>query len=1142
MADRPRSIEQQRAAIPPAPPAATATSLAGRFELLAELGSGSSGTVHRARLTQDYGELPAGSEVAVKFLRQDLLGNDRARDRLLTEGRLGRRVRHPNVAAIHGIETIDVLGIEVTYLVMEMVQGTTLRQFLRQQGPPVEDLTRRIGADAALGLHALHHSGVVHRDVKPENLVLTPEGQLKIVDLGLARPYGAAGSAGTRGPHGTGSHGSGSHGSGPGMESSGGGLGGTVAYAAPEALRGRSAGPRSDLYALGIVLFEVTTGQHPFHDATTPDEMLHAHLYRLPPLPSHLRPRVSPFLEQVLLDLLQKQPDDRPRSAAELARVLEQGEHSEWWRKHEERAPVLASSRRLLRMRRPAEAPFVGRRQELAALDEALAAVRAGTGRLLAITGPAGIGRRRLCDEAMQRWLDSSEPPHYLGGEADSEFGHAEPFASGLLDVLLRGDDPGSPNARQRAQTQAVARLGLADGDARALVAVVFGDSTEPPEIRADRIATALLRLPAARHPLVVRVDRADELDTSGRLVLQRLAAAAPHQPLLVLLTAAPNTALAGDADRIELAGLDERSFRQFGRSLFRADEPRDGVDAYLTTAHQVLSGLPGNLLEALDHLALSGGLRGRVGDYHALAADAEPRPAPSHLDRFRARVATLEPEQRAVLAAAAVLGERCALADLAALVGASEFAVLATLSLFRGRIVRAQGGEVSFRHRDFRRALLRALPNDEQQRLNAAAADLLAARGAPPLVVGMHRSQALDHEGCLDDLLTALDERVRAGSRRTSLRLVGRLAVHLAKVAATPANERRRLRFLVLSGRAHQNADQADAASRAFRDAERLARALADVEASAAARIGIATGELDAGRLLAALALLESVHDELVERRTPGANALAAQAHELHGRILLYLGQAADGLKHLQAAKKLVPATEPELRCHLLIDLARLEALSHRFVIALRTLQEVERSPAARTKPRVRLRFHLYRGQVRSTLGDEDAGQDLRLALAEAERLALPVYGARAAVFLGERRFLDHRDTEAAERFEQAVALARRAGDRLGEAMARGYLVRLGADDPDLERLVVELDLPSLHVNWLLALAGRGRPLPHTAARLERLLASADLPFALHLRTLWWLERPASARALARAIGQRIPERPMRQRFVAQWTREVRV
>jgi serine/threonine protein kinase len=94
-----------------------AATVAGHFALLEELGSGSSGTVYRARLEDDYGTLPAGHEVAVKFLRQDRLADSRARNRLLAEGRLGQRVQHPNVAAIFGIESITVLGLEITYLI-----------------------------------------------------------------------------------------------------------------------------------------------------------------------------------------------------------------------------------------------------------------------------------------------------------------------------------------------------------------------------------------------------------------------------------------------------------------------------------------------------------------------------------------------------------------------------------------------------------------------------------------------------------------------------------------------------------------------------------------------------------------------------------------------------------------------------------------------------------------------------------------------------------------------------------------------------------------------------------------------------------------------------------------------------------------
>lgn len=1160
----------------PVPPAA-AGAVAGRFDLLQELGSGSSGQVYRARLRVPFGDLAAGEEVAVKFLRPELLDDEKAHARLFAEGEVGQALHHPNVAEIYGVETVELLGVTTSYLVMEYIAGTTLRDFLARSGAPVEDLTRRLGADAAKGLSALHRRGLVHRDVKPENLILTPQSELKIVDLGLAKPFGTrgSGSGGSPGSGGSGSGGGGSAGSGSGGSGPGGGpgsgsgsdspspgspspgspsdtaragrggssprgsggrsglhLAGSLAYSAPEVLRGDPASPRSDLYALGIVLFEVTTGRHPFADATAPDTMIAAHLNETPPRASHLRPRVSPFLDQLLCDLLQKEPDQRPRDASELARILEQGERSEYWRRYEAKLPVLASSRRLLRMRRPAETAFHGRRLEQQRLDEAMASAARGRGRVVEVVGPDGMGRRRLLDEVMQQWLEDHSPL-YLGGEADSELGHGEPFASSVLDWLLRGDAPSSPNALQRASTAARTLLQLDEGAAEALVAVAAGTSTEAPEVRANRLVSALLQLAHKKQVLVIRVDHAEELDTSGRMVLRRLAAAAPQHHLLVLLAQGPDAPASVGAVRLELSGLDEAEFLRFGAELFRSGEP---VEEFLRSAHQVLSGLPGNLLEALDHMVQEGTLRGRAGDYHDLAEGAEPRPAPGLLERFRTRVAGLDQAQRLVLSAAAVLGERCELADLAGLVGSSELAVLETLSLFRGRIVRAQGGEVSFRHRDFRKALLRELPAEERQRLHMAAAALLEQSGHSRLEVGMHRSMALDHQGCLDPLLDGLDERVRAGSRRTAMRLLGRLAVHLAQVAANRANQRRQLRFLLLAAKARANHGQDEAAIRSYRQAEALARELHDEDAAATARIGIANGELDCGRLLSAIALLEALHDELANRTGDTADALAAQAHGLHGRILLYRGQAQDGLRHLQAAVNRVPLAADDLRCHLLIDLARVEALNHLYGRALLTLQEVEREPASRNLLRARLRFHVYRGQVRAMVGLDDAGQDLRLAIDESERLSLPTYGSRAAVFLGERLFWKRRDDEAIATFRRAVGLARAGNDRLGEAMARTYLARLGDREEGLEAMVLELELPEIRANLLLARALTGGDPGPVREVLAELVEASNLPLSMQLRALHWLGRDVEARTLVRNVAAKLPQRGLRQSFLSLW------
>ncbi len=1144
--------------------------LAGHFTLLQELGSGSSGTVYRARLTEAYEDLKAGTEVAIKFLRQDRLLDEKSRARFVAEGQLGQRVRHANVAAIHGVETIAVLGLETTYLVMELVRGTTLRQFLVQQGPPVEDLTRRIGRDAALGLQALHRRGVVHRDVKPENLVLTPQGEVKIVDLGLARPFGEASSgrdsAGTgstgsggsgSGGSGSGSHGStgsgtasnshGSHGSGSGrrsLSSGSRGIAGSVSYSSPEALQGRPVGPQSDLYALGVVLFEVATGRHPFAHCESADEMIHAHLHEAPPRPSYWRPRISPLLEQLLLELLQKDQNARPDAAAEVARILQQGEASEWWQEHEQRAPALASGRRLQRMRRPAETPFQGREDELQKLTRQLQYARSGKGRARWISGPQGIGRRRLLDEAMTQWLQRDTDLLYLGGEADPGLGHAEPFASSLLDYLLRGEGLDSPQAIPRAEARAKLELDLDDGDAQALIAVATGQSTEEPEVRANRLANALLSLPRKGRVMVLRIDAADRLDTSGRLVLQRLLRDLARRHILLLVTAGPDWQAPEALERIDVHGLDELEFLQLGRALFA---PGRAPDAQLEAAHATFSGSPGNLIEALEHLAQNDVLFGRPGDFHGLPPEIELRPAPHHLQRFEQRVQRMPPSHRRVLAATAVLGNRCSLSDLVALTGTPELLVLETLSLFRGRVLRAQGGEVIFRHRDFQQALLRQIEPDERTALHKRAAEVFEQRKKPPLEIGMHRSQALDHQGCIEPLLLGLAEIVRAGSRRTSLRIAARLQVHVQHLPEGRVRDEAQLRLLLLSARARRNAGQPQFAARQFRAADSLARELADPLGSGEALTGLAAATFDHGHLMQAILLLENAHRELENPESDRARVLAADAHGLHGRILLYLGESEDGMRHIQAALRLLPDKEIERQRHLQIDLARLEALRHHYPTALKTLTKVD-DRQARHLPRVRMRLRLYRGQFRAALGDDDAAQDLRACIQEAERLSLWAYAARARIFLGERAFFDRRDDDARTEFIAARELAQRGRDPLGHALASIHLLRLGADDPELTAAVDNLGLPSLQTAWLLASAYRAEERGDLAARdqcAERALGlctTADVPLALHLRALALGGLEASARALVRTIAAKFRDRRTQKRFAKTWENGARV
>jgi hypothetical protein len=155
---------------------------------------------------------------------------------------------------------------------------------------------------------------------------------------------------------------------------------------------------------------------------------------------------------------------------------------------------------------------------------------------------------------------------------------------------------------------------------------------------------------------------------------------------------------------------------------------------------------------------------------------------------------------------------------------------------------------------------------------------------------------------------------------------------------------------------------------------------------------------------------------------------------------------------------------------------------------------------------------------------------------------LSLPSYAGRATLFLAERMFWRRRDDEARAAFETARQLSVAGGDRLGEAMARCYLVRLGADDDGLGLLVEDLDLPSVRTNWLLARAGRDLAPADAADRFETLMENADLSLSLLLRAMAWMDRPASARALVRAIAERLQSRSVRRRFLAQWQAGARI
>ena len=262
------------------------TTLADRYRIVSPLGKGGMGEVYRAD------DLKLGQTVALKFLPRSLARTEQALDRFTREVSLARQVSHPNVCRVFDIGEADGR----TFLTMEYVDGEDLASLLRRIGRLPADKGLEIARQLCAGLAAAHEHGVVHRDLKPANVMLDGRGRMRITDFGLA-----------------------------GFSGEDGGRSGTPAYMAPEQLSGGEVTPKSDIYSLGLMLYEIFTGKRAF-EATTYADMMRRREQSAPTHPSHIVKDIDPLVERVILRCLEKDPAKRPASALQLAAALPSGD------------------------------------------------------------------------------------------------------------------------------------------------------------------------------------------------------------------------------------------------------------------------------------------------------------------------------------------------------------------------------------------------------------------------------------------------------------------------------------------------------------------------------------------------------------------------------------------------------------------------------------------------------------------------------------------------------------------------------------------------------------------------------------------------------------------------------------------------
>jgi serine/threonine protein kinase len=262
--------------------------LDGRYKIIGHIGSGGMANVFRAR------DLNLQRDVAIKILRDDLIEDPSFQARFLQEARAAANLIHPNIVTIYDFGHDK----QRYYIVMEYVDGKDLKSLIRETEPIQIHQALDLMIQICEGVGYAHRAGLVHCDLKPQNILVSPDGRAKVTDFGISLALAAINP-----------------------EERTDVVWGSPKYFAPEQAAGTAPSPSSDVYALGIILYEMVTGKLPF-EAETADILAKLHQTTPPPLPRSINEEISPTLESILLKVLSKEPSARYRTADQLGRVL----------------------------------------------------------------------------------------------------------------------------------------------------------------------------------------------------------------------------------------------------------------------------------------------------------------------------------------------------------------------------------------------------------------------------------------------------------------------------------------------------------------------------------------------------------------------------------------------------------------------------------------------------------------------------------------------------------------------------------------------------------------------------------------------------------------------------------------------------